>query len=96
MSRQFPVLHAHGVEKVYKQGHQQVEVLSDLSMRVERGEQVAIVGSSGCGKSTLLHVLAGLDTPDQGEVALDGHNIYKLGAAERGRLRNRALGFVYQ
>ncbi|OED39935.1 lipoprotein releasing system, ATP-binding protein [Chromatiales bacterium (ex Bugula neritina AB1)] len=96
MSKHFPVLHAKGIEKVYKQGNERVEVLNNLDILVEQGEQVAIIGSSGCGKSTLLHVLAGLDKPDRGEIALDGHNIYKLGAAARGRLRNELLGFVYQ
>ena len=60
------------------------------------GEQLAIIGSSGCGKSTLLHLLAGLDTPDNGHIELGGQNIFALGAAARGKLRNAKLGFVYQ
>ena len=60
------------------------------------GEQLAIIGSSGCGKSTLLHLLAGLDTPDSGHIELGGQNIFALGAAARGKLRNAKLGFVYQ
>lgn len=96
MNDSYPVLHGKNLEKVYKQGSERVEVLNNLEIKVERGEQVAIIGTSGCGKSTLLHVLAGLDTPDNGEVALDGHNVFKLGAAARGRLRNQLIGFVYQ
>jgi lipoprotein-releasing system ATP-binding protein len=89
-------LQAVNVEKVYKQGHQRVEVLRNLDLSVAQGEQVAIIGSSGCGKSTLLHLLAGLDTPDDGFIELGGQNIFTLGAAARGRLRNARLGFVYQ
>jgi len=89
-------LRAVNVEKVYRQGHQKVEVLHELDLSVAKGEQVAIIGTSGCGKSTLLHLLAGLDSPDSGRVELGGQNIFELGAAARGRLRNAKLGFVYQ
>ncbi len=91
-----PVLDARGIGRTYRQGQHRVEVLRDLNLRVQRGEQLAIIGSSGCGKSTLLHVLAGLDTPDAGTVHLDDVDMYQLSAARRGRLRNSALGFVYQ
>ena len=91
-----PALQAIGVEKVYRQGHQRVEVLHNLDLSVAPGEQLAIIGSSGCGKSTLLHLLAGLDTPDSGHIELGGQNIFALGAAARGKLRNAKLGFVYQ
>jgi len=90
------ILEAVGIERTYRQGEHRVEVLRDLNLHVARGEQLAIIGQSGCGKSTLLHVLAGLDTPEAGEVHLTGVNLYKLGAAKRGRLRNDVLGFVYQ
>ena len=96
MNDQTPVLRALDIEKFYDQGHQRVEVLKDLFLDVEQGDQIAIIGSSGCGKSTLLHVLAGLDTPDHGEVELCGKEVYRMGAAQRGRLRNELLGFVYQ
>ena len=96
MNDKTPVLRALDIEKFYDQGHQRVEVLKDLFLDVEQGDQIAIIGSSGCGKSTLLHVLAGLDTPDHGGVELCGKEVYRMGAAQRGRLRNELLGFVYQ
>ncbi len=96
MTTDVPVLHATGVEKIYKQNAEQLSVLRDLELRIDVAEQVAIIGSSGCGKSTLLHVIAGLDTPDQGEVSLDGEVLYSLSDAARGFLRAKKLGFVYQ
>ena len=96
MSDNVPVLHATGVDKVYKQNAEQLTILRDLDLRIDVAEQIAIIGSSGCGKSTLLHVLAGLDKPDKGEVSIGGQNLYDLSAAARGYLRAEKLGFVYQ
>jgi lipoprotein-releasing system ATP-binding protein len=90
------VLECRGLEKTYGLGDVAVPVLRGVDFQVRRGESVAIVGASGSGKSTLLHLLGGLDTPSAGEVALQGRTISGLGAAELGRLRNAALGFVYQ
>ncbi|MCG8434088.1 MAG: lipoprotein-releasing ABC transporter ATP-binding protein LolD [Gammaproteobacteria bacterium] len=73
-----------------------VEVLKNVSLHAGRGQRIAIVGASGSGKSTLLHLLGGLDQPTQGEVHVCGRNINALNDADRGRLRNEAIGFVYQ
>ncbi|HEU4621685.1 MAG TPA: lipoprotein-releasing ABC transporter ATP-binding protein LolD [Burkholderiaceae bacterium] len=90
------VLEARGVSKTFGRGASQVEVLRGVDLRVERGERVAIIGASGTGKSTLLHVLGGLDRPSAGEVRVQGRGLGTLGEVEQGRLRNQALGFVYQ
>jgi lipoprotein-releasing system ATP-binding protein len=89
-------LRCEGVSKTYSEGASVVEVLDGVSLNVERGERVAIMGSSGAGKSTLLHLLAGLDEPDSGEVWIEDRNMTRLGAVARGRLRNEMLGFIYQ
>lgn len=90
------ILRATGLSKIYDDGKLNVEVLKEVYLRVDRGERIAIIGASGSGKSTLLHLLGGLDTPTAGMVELDGEDLSKLNNAARGRLRNRALGFVYQ
>jgi len=96
MNDNAPVLDAVAVDKIYKQNAEQLAVIRGLDLRIDVAEQIAIVGSSGCGKSTLLHVLAGLDTPDNGSVSIDGSNIYQMSDAKRGFLRAAKLGFVYQ
>ena len=90
------VLRAHHVAKTYAEGDLRTEVLTDVSFELKRGETMAIVGASGTGKSTLLHILGGLDTLSAGEVEVDGRQLSRLSDAERGRVRNRSLGFVYQ
>ncbi|MCG5531377.1 lipoprotein-releasing ABC transporter ATP-binding protein LolD [Halorhodospira halochloris] len=95
-SAQDPVIDCQGVAKRFSEGPQELEVLRRIDLRVERAEQLAVVGPSGSGKSTLLHILGGLDEPSSGTVQIAGESIYKLGQAARGRLRNRELGFVYQ
>jgi lipoprotein-releasing system ATP-binding protein len=91
-----PVLRVTGLMKVYRDAELNVEVLKSVYLRLNRSERVAIIGPSGSGKSTLLHLLGGLDTPTSGMVELDGQGFGTLSEAERGRLRNRALGFIYQ
>jgi lipoprotein-releasing system ATP-binding protein len=90
------VIRCRHLAKTYTEGQAAVDVLTDIDLDVATGERLAIVGASGSGKSTLLHLLGGLDTPSQGEIWVDGVDMSKLGNVERGRLRNRALGFVYQ
>ena len=82
--------------KTYREGDLVTPVFSGIDVQVNAGESVAIVGASGSGKSTLLHLLAGLDRPTEGEVRLMGDDLYRHSEAEKGRLRNRHLGFIYQ
>jgi len=91
-----PVVRVTGLVKVFRDAELNVEVLKGVYMRLNRGERVAIIGPSGSGKSTLLHLLGGLDTLTSGQVELDGQDFSKLSEAQRGQLRNRALGFIYQ
>ncbi|MBU0809283.1 MAG: lipoprotein-releasing ABC transporter ATP-binding protein LolD [Gammaproteobacteria bacterium] len=90
------VLSCRNLGKSYDEGPQSVVVLHDLQLELHPGERVAIVGSSGSGKSTLLNMLGGLDTPSTGSVWLAGEELSALNEKQRGLLRNRALGFVYQ
>jgi len=90
------VLACRGLEKTYGMGEVAVPVLRGIDLAVGAGESIDIVGASGSGKSTLLHLLGGLDRPTAGSVSLLGQDLLALGPAEQGRLRNRALGFVYQ
>ncbi|WP_217423274.1 lipoprotein-releasing ABC transporter ATP-binding protein LolD [Uliginosibacterium aquaticum] len=90
------VLQARGLSKAYGSGDAAVHVLSGVSLTVGKGETLSIIGASGSGKSTLLHLLGGLDTPSAGSVELLGRPLTSMNEAERGRMRNQAMGFVYQ
>ena len=91
-----PVISCRRLRKVFRQGEVEVPVLLGVDLEIAAGERVAIVGSSGSGKSTLLHVLGGLDKASAGEVRVLGQDLNHQSEAERGAMRNRALGFVYQ
>ena len=90
------VIRAEGLGKTYAEGSLHTQVFDGLDIAVASGETVAILGASGAGKSTLLHLLGGLDVPSAGEVFVAGQKMSALSDAARGRLRNKALGFVYQ
>ena len=90
------VIRARGLRKTFYQGPHEVPVLLGIDLDVGKGESVAIVGASGSGKSTLLHLLGGLDAPTAGEVAIQGRDISTVREVEKSRIRNQALGFVYQ
>jgi putative ABC transport system ATP-binding protein len=90
------MLIAQQVTREYRSGDQNLTVLKDVSFTVEQGDFVAIVGPSGSGKTTLLGLLAGLDTPTQGKVILDGHDLTTMSENERARLRGEKVGFVFQ
>ncbi|CAB3880543.1 ATP-binding cassette domain-containing protein [Achromobacter denitrificans] len=91
-----PALQADNIVKVYDEGPARIEVLSNVSLSVARGEMVAIVGASGSGKSTLLHILGLLDVPTSGSVSVDGQLAVGLSESRKSAVRNRSLGFVYQ
>ena len=90
------VLACESLVKEFRQGPALVRVLQGVNAVIRQGERVAIVGASGSGKTTLLQLLGGLDLPTAGRVRIDGREMSALEDAERGRLRNAAMGFVYQ
>ena len=90
------LLRVHGLRKHYRSGDRVLEVLRGVDFTVDAGEFVAVVGQSGSGKSTLLHLMGLLDGPDAGAIELDGERIDDLPAARRDRLRNTAIGMVFQ
>lgn len=87
---------AKDVSKEYRTGESPLTVLSNVTLSVGRGEFVAIVGPSGSGKTTLLSLLAGLDTPNRGEIVLDGTVISTMSEDERSRIRGSKVGFIFQ
>lgn len=90
------VLRAHQVSRSFNEAGNRLEVLIGLELHVQRGERLAIVGASGSGKTTLLQIMGGLDRPSAGRVEINGRDIHSLPERERGELRNRTVGFVYQ
>jgi putative ABC transport system ATP-binding protein len=94
-----PVLVAHRIAKIvstHAGTAEKLVILDAIDLEINAGESVAIVGASGSGKTTLLGILAGLDTPTSGTVALDGHELTQLSEEQRARLRGELVGFVFQ
>ena len=90
------VLSARAVSRAFREGGSTLEVLRGVDLNVAAGERLAIIGASGSGKTTLLQILGGLDRPNDGVVHVTGQDIHALSESERGVLRNRAIGFVFQ
>src|SRR5690606_29979674 len=90
------ILNARNLSKVVTSAEGELSILSDLSLELDKGDSLAIVGTSGSGKSTLLGLLAGLDLPSSGEVRLAGHLLGELDEDQRARVRAEHVGFVFQ
>jgi lipoprotein-releasing system ATP-binding protein len=90
------VINCRRLGKTFSEGDSPLTILHDIEFSINRGERIAIMGASGSGKSTLLHLLGGLDEPTTGEVSILGKLLRSLSPLQLGKLRNRALGFVYQ
>lgn len=90
------VLECRNLGKTFIDGKAELNVLTNINMQIKHGAQIAIMGRSGSGKSTLLQLLGGLDSPTTGQVLLNGQDIMSLNEAERAKLRNKFIGFIYQ
>jgi putative ABC transport system ATP-binding protein len=91
-----PLIRLTDVDKVFLTDELETHALTGIHLTINKGEYVSIGGPSGCGKSTLLSILGLLDTPTSGSYTLAGHVVERLGAAERARIRNRQIGFIFQ
>ncbi|MGE5148174.1 MAG: ABC transporter ATP-binding protein [Candidatus Eiseniibacteriota bacterium] len=91
-----PIIEIHGLKRDYQVGAQTVHALVDLTVSIERGEFVAVMGPSGSGKSTCMHLLGCLDTPTAGRYVFDGTDVSRMNRDQLARIRNRSIGFVFQ
>ncbi len=91
-----PLVELRHVSKIYHLGGEEIRALDDVSLDIEAGEFISIIGPSGSGKSTLMHILGCLDTPTRGTMKLDGIDIHQASRAELSGIRNRKIGFIFQ
>ena len=91
-----PLIALAGIKKVFYTDEVETHALSDIQLEIRKGEYLAIAGPSGCGKTTLLSILGLLDSPTEGSYTLDAQPVSRLTAAERARVRNRQIGFIFQ
>ena len=91
-----PIVEARGVTKIFPMPAGPVDALRDVTLRIDRGDYVAIAGPSGCGKSTLLHILGCVEPPTRGELRFEDRDVASLSDAERSRIRLGKIGFVFQ
>lgn len=91
-----PLIELRSVSKIYHLGGEEIRALDDLSLDIESGEFMSIIGPSGSGKSTLMHILGCLDRPTRGTLKLDGTEIHNASRKELARIRNQKIGFVFQ
>ncbi|MDD6400408.1 MAG: ABC transporter ATP-binding protein [Lachnospiraceae bacterium] len=90
------IVRLENVSKIYGDGDSRVWAMDDVSLTIDKGEIVSIIGASGSGKSTMLHIMGGVDTPSKGNVIIDGKDITKLNDEELSVFRRRKIGFVFQ
>ena len=91
-----PLIHLEGVSKVFYTDEVETHALNNIHLEIQSGEYVAVAGPSGCGKTTMLSILGLLDTPTDGTYLLDGDPVQNLTLAQRARIRNQAIGFIFQ
>ena len=91
-----PLVQVDNLQRSFQMGNQTVHVLNGITMTIERGEMVAIIGASGAGKSTLLHILGTLDRPTKGDVLFEGNNMFEASETALAAFRNQRIGFVFQ
>src|SRR5947207_6482905 len=91
-----PLVELRNVSKIYRLGEEEIRALDDVTLDIEAGEFISIIGPSGSGKSTLMHILGCLDTPSKGTIRLDGTMIQNASSRQLAAIRNRKIGFVFQ